>query len=85
MSVVPKPVRKAVALSKAYKAVFESPDGKLVLVDLIRRGGVLESELGDFYTGRRSVVLEIMQTLRFDETGLLELVQARLDENEQEE
>ena len=42
MSQVPRPVRRAVATVKAYKAVFNSPDGKVVLVDLLKKAGVLD-------------------------------------------
>lgn len=88
---VPKAVRRKVSTIKAYKAVFNSIDGKLVLIDLIRRAGVLDGaheeqdSLNFHKQGRRSIVLEILQELRFDETGLLELVQARLDEMPEEE
>lgn len=91
MSKIPRPVRRAVATSKAYKAVFDSIDGKLVLIDLIKQCGILDAShedmpgLNDWKNGRRSVVLDILKQLRFDEGGLLELVQARLDENPEEE
>lgn len=88
---VPKPIKRAVATSRAYKAVFNSPDGRLVLIDLIKKAGILdgaheEQDSANFHkNGRRSIVLDILATLRFDEGGLLELVQARLDEMPEEE
>ena len=67
-------------LIKAYKEVFGRIDGQIVLSDLIARAGILESEPGKFAAGRRSIVLEILQQLRFDETALMALAAERLDE-----
>ncbi len=82
MADVPRPVKRRVAISKAYKTVFESPDGRLVLTDLMRVAGILEatSEHGAFENGKRAMVLTIMAELRFDENRLLELAQERMDE-----
>lgn len=85
MSVIPARIRRRITLTKAYKATFNTPDGQLVLRDLIRSSGILESELGDFYTGRRSIVLEILDVLRFDEGALMALTAERMDENAEDE
>lgn len=85
MSLIPAPIRRRITLTKAYKDVFGSIDGQLVLRDLIVRAGILESELGDFHTGRRSIVLEILDIIRFDETALMRLTAERLDENPEDE
>lgn len=91
MSAVPKPIRRQVATIKAYKSVFNSPDGELVLIDLLKKGGILSAihedqpGLNDYNNGRRSIPLEILGQLRFDESALLELVQRRLDENPEPE
>jgi hypothetical protein len=79
-SLIPGPLRRRIALVKAYKAVFGSIDGQVVLKDLIGRAGILEAEPGKFAAGRRSIVLEILKDLRFDETGLMALAAERLDE-----
>jgi len=79
-SLIPPPLRRRITLIKAYKDVFGSIDGQLVLKDLVGRAGILESEPGKFEAGRRSIVLEILQQLRFDETALLALAAERLDD-----
>ena len=80
LSLIPAPLRRRIALVKAYKDVFGSVDGQVVLKDLIARAGILEAEPGRFPAGRRSIVLEILQQLRFDETALMALAAERLDE-----
>jgi hypothetical protein len=79
-SLLPGPLRRRTTLIKAYKEVFGSIDGQFVLKDLIGRAGILESEPGKFAAGRRSIVLEILKDLRFDETALMKLAAERLDE-----
>ena len=41
LSLIPGPIRRRVVLIKAYKDVFGSVDGQLVLKDLIGRAGIL--------------------------------------------
>src|SRR4029077_3144626 len=79
-SLIPGPLRRRIVLTKAYKEVFGSIDGQIVLKDLVRSAAILEAEPGKFAAGRRSIVLEILQTLRFDETALMALAAERLDE-----
>jgi hypothetical protein len=80
ISLIPAPLRRRIALIAAYKVVFGSTDGQVVLKDLVARAGILEAEPGKFAAGRRSIVLEILQQMRFDETGLMALAAERLDE-----
>lgn len=77
---LPGPIKRRLALSRTYRNVFGSLDGKFVLVDLIKRAGLLEAEPGKFAAGRRSIVLEIMTELRFDEKRLLEMSQEQVDD-----
>ena len=72
------------AIRQAYHAVFASDDGKLVLHDLLQRGGLLETSAvsGDafmthFKEGRRSVALEIIHKLRWTEAEMLQLALQR--------
>ena len=80
LSLIPAPLRRRITLIAAYKVVFSSLDGQVVLKDLIARAGILEAEPGKFAAGRRSIVLEILQQMRFDETALMALAAERLDE-----
>jgi len=88
---LPRPVKRQVAIAIAYKNLFESPDGRLVLTDLMHKAGLLHAvheEIpgqNDYNNGRRSLVLDIMKQLRFNEAALLELANARLDEIAEEE
>ena len=86
---IPKAAKRQIATIDAYSRVFGSPDGQLVLVDLIKKAGVLEAThepgMADYNNGRRSLALDIMAMLRMDAAKLLELVQRRLDENPEED
>ncbi len=90
MSKAPAAVKRQVARTKLYKSLFNSPDGRLVLIDLMRRSGMLETVSGSAEEalraeGRRSLVLEIMAELRFNENELLALAEERMDEIDEEE
>lgn len=56
----------------AYKKVFESPEGQLVLHDLMRKHGVVggtfqeNANLMYFKEGERAVVFQIMQVIGVD-------------------
>lgn len=75
---VPRPAKRRISLSQAYKAVFSGPDGERVLYDLMTKGGMLESGSLDpqevhFQNGRRSMALEILKQLSFDERRVLQM------------
>jgi hypothetical protein len=80
-------------LAAAYRAVFGSPEGKLVLADLLRRGGILETSHvpGDacstaFQEGRRAMALDIIAELRWSDGELVQLAQQRsVNPNQEEE
>lgn len=78
----PRIVKKQVAVGKAYATLFGSPDGKLVLIDLMKRAKLLEIGVDDgaFDNGRRSIVTEIMAACRYDWGRLLELSQEPVEE-----
>jgi hypothetical protein len=80
---------KRYRISETYKSVFGSPDGELVLLDLMRRLGLFETSVVFgaedevlYREGRRSVALEILDLLRFDGERVLELAKRR-DEAEE--
>ena len=82
MAEAPRPVKRSVAVGKVYQSLFGTPDGRLVLVDLMKEAGMLEVGSldpyeGPYQTGRRSMVLHIMAKLRMDYERLLELSQER--------
>jgi hypothetical protein len=69
-------------LAHAYQRTFDTPHGQMVLRDLLRKGGILETshEPGDAYTtawrdGRRSLALELVEALRWTEGELVALAQ----------
>lgn len=65
---------------KDYKTAFSTPSGKRVLLDMMKRHGILSQiYTGDvnealILEGRRQVVLEIMTILKIDEAQLIERV-----------
>lgn len=74
-------------LGRAYRELFDGPTGELVLNDLLREAGMLddgfvpgEPDTSAFNAGKRSVALHILEKLRWTETALLALSQARTDE-----
>lgn len=74
-------------LAHAYATTFNSPGGKIVLQDLLRKAGLLEvaHEPGDAHTtawrdGRRSMALEIIEALRWTEGELVALAQEQTAE-----
>lgn len=74
-------------LAGAYTECFATPAGELVLRDLLRICGVLETshQPADAYEtafreGRRSVALEILGRLRWSEAEMVELAKERTAE-----
>lgn len=68
---------------RAYRSVFETDAGAIVLRDLAKFAGALETsvEAGDpqmtaFQEGRRAVFLHIAEKLRWNERDLLKLAEA---------
>lgn len=73
-------------LSENYKAVFNHGAGKIVLADILKKGGVLETSVvaGDvqmtaFNEGKRSLALSIVEELRWNPMDLLALAEERAD------
>jgi hypothetical protein len=72
---------------RAYQQVFGTPEGQIVLHDLLARCGVLETSVvhGDPYVthfreGRRSVGLDLLHKLRWTEGDLHQLALAQTSE-----
>jgi hypothetical protein len=71
-------------ISDTYKRVYATPDGRLMIHDLLKRAGILEVATvgGDpymthFRDGRRSLAQEVMDELRFDVNRIIELAAER--------
>ncbi len=81
---VPKAVQRQIANGRTLQKVFQSPDGKRALYYLMQKGGLLEAEFEpgktDYNLGRRAVVIELMQDLRYDWGRLYELSLQRVEE-----
>ena len=76
------------AIRSAYHLVFNSPEGKLVLHDLLAAGGVLETSMTPndpqgtaWREGRRSLALEIIHKLRWTEGEMMALALARTQDH----
>ena len=70
-----KKEQKFVDNINAYKAVFDSEDGKTVLYDLIRHNYVLSTAETPVEEGQRRVVIEILRKLNSNPKKLLEHIQ----------
>lgn len=73
--------------SSAYRAVFETPEGAIVLQDILREAGLLSSSVveGDAYAthrkeGRREIALHIVDMLSWSESELAAFAQAQTGE-----
>ncbi|CCZ21403.1 putative uncharacterized protein [Acetobacter sp. CAG:977] len=77
--------RKAVELVRAYKAVFQTAEGKTVLKDLAVKCRLMEpvtdvssaagfSAASAFFDGKRAAFLDIVKMSGFDEERLTELL-----------
>ena len=77
-------IKSALKIVQAYKTVFSSPDGRAVLIDLIKKCRVLDpvTDIGNgsgfsvvsaFYDGKRSAVLDVFKMIGYDENRLIDL------------
>lgn len=77
-------IKDGLSLVQAYKNVFSSKEGQLVLTDLMRKCRILEpvtdvssaggfSVVSAFYDGKRAAVLDVFKMLGYSETRLIEL------------
>ena len=80
--------RKKLDLVKNYRYVFNTPEGKAVLSDLMNQGFVLKpthdpksSEAGLKNEGKRELVLYIMAQLNVDPVQLLEKIKRAKQED----
>lgn len=62
-------------LRKAYKDVFLSESGKLVLHDILKAGHIFKGIQGsDFKNGERNLALRVLTFTTFDEKDIVNLV-----------
>lgn len=72
---------RAAAIADAYRNVFNSPEGELVLKDLLRKADLLSATAGDeAEVGRRQVALHILAMMGWSETELLRFHQQQADD-----
>lgn len=78
----------AVALTADYQATFSTPHGKRVLMDLMKKGGMLSTSYvpkdphgTSFNEGQRSLVLHIQKLLKLD----VKKLQKQIEEYEHED
>ncbi|MBR1944847.1 MAG: hypothetical protein IJ846_00945 [Alphaproteobacteria bacterium] len=90
-----KKVKKVVRLIQAYKAVFTSEDGRLILQDLAEKCSMLSpvtdisnptgfSVASAFFDGKRAAFLDIIKMSACDERKLVDLLQ-ETERNKNEE
>ena len=66
---------------QAYKRVFSSEDGRIILKDMAKKCFVFEAvttkdgkDISMFNDGKRAVFIDICNVLNFDETELIKLI-----------
>lgn len=81
-------VRVKMKLASAYQAVYASPDGALVIADILREAGILsvahvEGDPGTsaFNDGKRAMALHVVQRLRWSEGELVALARQQTSED----
>ena len=80
-------LKRAKRTVEAYKAVFGGDDGRVVLIDLMKKchfgTAVTERDpvLSAFNDGKRCAVLDILKMVGFDEGKLIELYKQREENN----
>lgn len=52
-------------LKDAYKYVFNTPEGRMVLENICMAAGVFECRLGDFEQGQRNMALRILNIIDY--------------------
>ena len=84
-------LKRRLRLKETYVRVFEAPDGKTVLHDIIRRSGIFsvatetDPVLAARQEGKRALMLEILSMTRMaDESAMLKLLNERHDNREGE-
>ena len=91
--VVNERIRKAKLVNTAYKRVFSSEDGKVVLEDLMLSAGIISGSSyvpGDphqtsFNEGRREIVNRIIESINIDPTRFMKIVESATDQGEYED
>ena len=81
--------RAWMSIAMAYRQVYATSAGRLVIQDLLIESGVLkvghdpaDPQAVTWADGRRSLGLHIMERLRFSEAELMKLAQERIDQEE---
>ena len=77
--------------ARAFKAVFNSPDGRIVLKELMRSCNIFQTNKTmhdgslQFTEGKRSVVLDILGALKKNEEEIFKIFTATDDELDEED
>lgn len=80
-------IKRAQKVVEAYKTVFGSDKGRIVLTDLMKKCFVAEPVtdkdpvVSAFNDGKRCAVLDIFKMVGFDERNLIELLQQSEEKN----
>lgn len=74
--------KRRLAVTGAYHTVYSTPEGAMMIHDLLREAGVLsvghvagDPASSQFNEGKRALGLHILQRLRFSEGALVKLAQ----------
>lgn len=85
---LPKRLQRQLARLRAYQAFFATPTGKLVIEDILERGGLfatsfdLRDGMTAFNEGKRALALEILKNARLTERDFQRFIEQRTADDE---
>lgn len=87
MNPLQRRIDELTGLSRAYRAVFNNPDGERVLQHICKTGFVFTTSMNtngltEFNEGRRSLALEILTILKKDETEMIKMLETQLQQTQ---
>lgn len=80
--------KRQLGTAKSYRDLFDTPVGRIVLVDLMKKAKFLQisPDDGPYENGQRAIVAEILNTYRNrDYDRLLRMIEERVAENSDED
>lgn len=80
--------KRQLGTAKAYRDLFDSPVGRIVLIDLMKKARFLQfsPDDGPYENGQRAIVADILNTFRNrDYDRLLRLIEERVAESPDQE
>ena len=84
-------IQKELDTARSFKAVFNSPDGRVVLKELMRSCNMFQTNMTmhegslQFTEGKRSIIMDILGALKKNEEEIFKIFTARDNEIDEED